>query len=403
MKKKGFTLVELLAVIAILAILVIMALPAVLKMFTQARVDTFNNELNTIVRATRQQYLLSGGQAATYNKDSNPLSLTGNSSLNYCITINGQGQITELKATNGSYKYESNGIVSETSSSDIEEAESGYTLRCSGGSGSSSPLTYVNRKNEGIITVGDEVAIDTEHFYVISSNSTETVLLAKYNLLVGDVYEQVSGSWTKTQTLSSSDSGYGLQSETAKGRNDSGTDTTSRIGTVAFSGKGYWDNANCVWSGSGASNTCPGTAGLKSEYANSSNAEGKTGNYSTPYPYVYNSSMSSTAPSYGIYSNPWQAAQDNGYTISYYVEGYINTLKSLGAPNNITGRLLTEEEANALSSTIRGTWSYWLGSAIHQFGVRYVRSGSVYGTTFWDHHGVGVRPVIIVSTSSMPN
>ena len=38
MKKKGFTLVELLAVIAILAILVIMALPAVLSMFTKARV-----------------------------------------------------------------------------------------------------------------------------------------------------------------------------------------------------------------------------------------------------------------------------------------------------------------------------------------------------------------------------
>ena len=35
MKHKGFTLVELLAVIAILAILVIIALPNVLKMFNQ--------------------------------------------------------------------------------------------------------------------------------------------------------------------------------------------------------------------------------------------------------------------------------------------------------------------------------------------------------------------------------
>ena len=132
MKKKGFTLVELLAVIAILAILVIMALPAVLRMFTQARIDTFNNEVNTIIRTVRQQYLLSGGQATTYSKDSNPLSLTGNSELNYCITINGQGQITELKATNGSYKYESNGIVDQTNSTDIETAESGYTLSCTG-------------------------------------------------------------------------------------------------------------------------------------------------------------------------------------------------------------------------------------------------------------------------------
>ena len=58
MKKRGFTLVELLAVIAILAILVIMALPAVLRMFEKARVDSFTNEINTIIRTTRQQYLL---------------------------------------------------------------------------------------------------------------------------------------------------------------------------------------------------------------------------------------------------------------------------------------------------------------------------------------------------------
>ena len=401
MKKRGFTLVELLAVIAILAILVIMALPAVLRMFTQARIDTFNNELNTIIRTARQQYLLSGGQAGTYSKDSNPLSLTGNSSLNYCITINGQGQITELKATNGSYKYESNGIVSETNSSDILDAESGYTLSCSGVNGSSS-LTYVNRQNAGSITVGDEVAIDTEHFYVINSDSTNTVLLAKYNLLVGDVFETSDGStWSFTKTLTSSDSGYGLQSETAKGYNS--TDTTSRIGTVAFSGKGYWDNADCVWSGSGSSSTCPGIAGLKSEYANSSHAAGSTSYNSSVFPYVYNSSMSSTAPSYGIYGNPWQAAQDNGYTIAYYVERYVNKLKELGAPNNIVGRLLTFEENRSLSSIVKGDQSYWLGSANYQYLVRDVSDGRASNDSFWADGFNGVRPVIVIPTSLMPN
>ncbi len=399
--KKGFTLVELLAVIAILAILVIMALPAVLKMFTQARIDTFNNELNTIIRTTRQQYLLSGGQAATYSKDSNSLSLTGNSELNYCITINGQGQIVELKATNGSYKYESNGIVSETNSSDILDAESGYTLSCSGVNGSSS-LTYVNRQNAGSITVGDEVAIDTEHFYVISSDSTNTVLLAKYNLLVGDVYETSNGgsTWTFTKTLSSSDIGYGLQSENAKSYYAGGTD---RTGVVAFSGKGYWDNANCVWSGSGSSSTCLGTAGLKNEYTNSSNTAGKTGQYETPYPYVYNSAMSATVSSYTAYNNPWRAAQDNGYTIAYYVEIYVGTLKSLGTPNTITGRLLTYEEASSLSSTIKGTWSYWLGSADSSSHVRNVTGGSAENDALWRNNSSGVRPVIEVPTSSIPN
>ncbi len=389
--KKGFTLVELLAVIAILAILVIMALPAVLRMFTQARIDTFNNELNTIVRTARQQYLLSGGQATTYSKDSNPLSLTGNSELNYCITINGQGQIIELKATNGSYKYESNGIVSETSSSDILDAESGYTLSCTGSS-----LTYVNRQNSGSITVGDEVAIDTEHFYVISSDSTNTVLLAKYNLLVGDIFTKNGSNFEFTKALTSSDTGYGLQSESAKGYYSGATDYT---GVVAFSGEGYWDNAEYKCNGTSCSAT--GTAGLKSEYANASNVAGKTGTYITPYPYVYNSSMSSVAPTY-TYGSMWGRAQDNGYTIAYYVEGYVNTLKSLGAPSAITGRLLTNEEASALSSTLKGTWSYWLGSAYSNSNVGSVAGGSLYNvSTFWNDDWAGVRPVIEIPTSAL--
>ena len=86
--KKGFTLVELLAVIAILAILVIMALPAVLRMFEQARVDSFNNELNTIIRTAKQQYLLEGGVAKTWTNaegSTSKLSLTGGSNLKYSV------------------------------------------------------------------------------------------------------------------------------------------------------------------------------------------------------------------------------------------------------------------------------------------------------------------------------
>ena len=400
MKRKGFTLVELLAVIAILAILVIMALPAVLRMFNQARIDTFSNEINTILRTAKQQYLLEGGNAQTWtNADgsTNKLPLTGNSKLKYYVSIDGNGKITELQATNGEYQYSKSGIIEEVIKNDIKVVSelSEEDKLVIDGNGSSSSITYVNRQNEGSITVGDEVAIDTEHFYVISSDSTNTVLLAKYNLLVGDVYNKNGSNWEFTKTFTSDDAGYGLQSETAKGSYSGCTDYT---GVVAFSGKGYWDNANCVSDGSGTT-PCSGTSGLKSEYANSANAAGKTGNYSIPLPYVYNSSMSSVVPEYITYNNSWRAAQDNGYTIAYYVEGYVNTLKSLGASNNITGRLLTYEEANSLSSTIKGNWPYWLGSAYNQYSVRFVYGGSMYSNYFWDDNHNGVRPVIVVSTS----
>jgi len=111
MKKKGFTLVELLAVIAILAILVIMALPAVLSMFTKARVDTFQNEVRTIYRTAQQQYLLGGGAAVTYGNNGTNcasgkvLEMTGNANLKYYITIDGSGKVTTIQAENGTYFY----------------------------------------------------------------------------------------------------------------------------------------------------------------------------------------------------------------------------------------------------------------------------------------------------------
>ncbi len=127
MKKKGFTLVELLAVIAILAILVIMALPAVLRMFNNARRDSFTNEVNTIIRTARQQYLLSGGTETAWsnaNGSTNTLSLTGNSRLQYNVEMNNEGKIIKLQVTNGDFQYnktDSNGI-DVASSSDVTEA-----------------------------------------------------------------------------------------------------------------------------------------------------------------------------------------------------------------------------------------------------------------------------------------
>ena len=107
MKKKGFTLVELLAVIAILAILVIMALPAVLNMFTQARIDTFQNEVRTVYRTAQQQYLLGGGAEIIRGTGSGctKLDMTGNANLQYYIKINGSGKVVKLEATNGTYHY----------------------------------------------------------------------------------------------------------------------------------------------------------------------------------------------------------------------------------------------------------------------------------------------------------
>ena len=55
MNKKGFTLVELLAVISILVILVIVAMPNVLKMFRQSKQKSFYNEVATIKNEIKKE------------------------------------------------------------------------------------------------------------------------------------------------------------------------------------------------------------------------------------------------------------------------------------------------------------------------------------------------------------
>ena len=57
MKKKGFTLVELLAVIAILAILVIVAMPNVLGMFGEAKVNTFVTEVQKYMDTAKTAFV----------------------------------------------------------------------------------------------------------------------------------------------------------------------------------------------------------------------------------------------------------------------------------------------------------------------------------------------------------
>ena len=131
MKKKGFTLVELLAVIAILAILVIMALPAVLRMYRQARIDSFQNEVRKVYTTAQQQFMgevisIGAGQKLLFtdgtgsgctitNVTKKSLEMTGNSKFHYYVLINVKGEVEEVRATNGTYSFKS-----DTSNKDLK-------------------------------------------------------------------------------------------------------------------------------------------------------------------------------------------------------------------------------------------------------------------------------------------
>ena len=230
------------------------------------------------------------------------------------------------------------------------------------------------------------VRIGSEEFYditnaidyssLISTNgniynyaSDKSILLAKYNLYVGR--NCTSSNTSSCTPISTSATGYGLQSADAKGYVDS---STPRVGVVPFSGSsnsyGYWyDSANST---------------IYSKYGTSYNASNI---YDTNY---------ITAPNY---SASFSSGNGNtNYSIAYYVEEYVDRLGIEGE-----GRLLTYTEANAMT-TAQGTNGarFWLGSASSNGGVWYVgTSGGLSSLGFNNTNYGGVRPVIIVSTSDI--
>ena len=130
MKRKGFTLVELLAVIAILAILVIIALPNVIKLFNNAKKNTFLTEVKSLYNSASAKYIsesLKGNKLSEINSnDSSKLDLNGN--LVYKIKLDSNGKIKSVAAKKGDYCIITNKESSEIEISDVKEDCDGFSV-----------------------------------------------------------------------------------------------------------------------------------------------------------------------------------------------------------------------------------------------------------------------------------
>ena len=119
MKKKGFTLVELLAVIAILAILVIIALPNIMSLFNEAKKNSFTNEIKEIYKTAQNQWMTDSmintaqksyaRYTSTLTCAPTELQLSGRTQLLYGITLDKSGNVIDYVATDGTYMYQFHG------------------------------------------------------------------------------------------------------------------------------------------------------------------------------------------------------------------------------------------------------------------------------------------------------
>ena len=159
--KKGFTLVELLAVIAILAILVILALPNVINRFNEAKKQTFVTEAKKLYTEAGKKFMsssISGSPVKVINsEDDSKLDMTGKK-LQYCIILDNSGNVTSMKVSNGQWvaSLDANKEIDELTIDDLAEGNlDGYNCSNSGGHQSNTPKA-LNCTFDGELTQGAE-------------------------------------------------------------------------------------------------------------------------------------------------------------------------------------------------------------------------------------------------------
>ena len=104
--KKGFTLVELLAVIVIMAILLMVAIPAVSRILEDVRKRTFVNEAKTIYNEAINKYISESAHGFEIKKisseDDSAIEMNGEK-LKYCVILDDKGKVSKLAVGNDRY------------------------------------------------------------------------------------------------------------------------------------------------------------------------------------------------------------------------------------------------------------------------------------------------------------
>lgn len=132
--KKGFTLVELIAVIIILAILMIIAIPSVLGTLEEAKMNTFNAQAKSIWQSAEQKFIIDsilGEQKECYGTGELDLASIA-PYTSYYVYLDTEGKVTGIKVQDPIEKYVAEGTTINGITVRIDESltSTSTTLSC---------------------------------------------------------------------------------------------------------------------------------------------------------------------------------------------------------------------------------------------------------------------------------
>ena len=182
--KKGFTLVELLAVISILAILAVITVISVNSIISDSENSLYDTQINNIKDAARAYYLKEG-------TDSNGV----------CVNVS---ELIEKGYIEGSSVIDTRTREPISGSIRIAYNSNQYSYEYNE---KVCPCT-VQRQKEGTYTVGDVVTCGSEKFYVISNDGSNIQMLTKYNLEKSLTPKQLTSYYIYTEYVNFSSTYY---------------------------------------------------------------------------------------------------------------------------------------------------------------------------------------------------
>lgn len=136
MNKKGFTLVEIIAVIALIGALLLLVVPSITSSYKKAQKNLFYDNVISIYNSATTTYLYNadeGNTSKSFCHSSNPLNIDVGDDIKYSVTVDNYGAVNKITVSNGKLLFtltKANMKKSDIKKDNIEESTA--TVTCEG-------------------------------------------------------------------------------------------------------------------------------------------------------------------------------------------------------------------------------------------------------------------------------